>query len=173
MNRGLMEYILFLLTGQTEKWKHREVMKLVQGHTGGKEKQGLNRTQDSGPKPIISSKCQVCPQVAGRRKPGESLPARVWNPFARPSVFSQGKVGGPGLLTPQHHLFPVYLFILKSHPPTLLGAPNIPVSLQRGAKGTGTVRCCWIKQDRLMPQFRCPCHVAAVPYFMLEDSLWT
>lgn len=173
MNRGLMEYILFLLTGQTEKWKHREVMKLVQGHTGGKEKQGLNRTQDSGPKPIISSKCQVCPQVAGKRKPGESLPARVWNPFARPSVFSQGKVGGPGLLTPQHHLFPVYLFILKSHPPTLLGAPNIPVSLQRGAKGTGTVRCCWIKQDGLMPQFRCPCHVAAVPYFMLEDSLWT
>lgn len=156
----------------TEKWKHREVMKLVQGHTEGREKQGLNRTQDLGPKPTISSKCQVDPRAASKRKPGERLPARVWNPFARPSVFSQGEVGGPGLSTPQHHLFPVYLFILKSHPPTLLGAPNIPVSPQRGAKGTGTVKSCWIRQDGLMSQLRCPCHVSAVPYFMLEASLW-
>lgn len=71
-----------------------------------------------------------------QREPGEGLPARVWNPFARPAVFSQGEVGGPGLPPPRHHLFPVYLFILKSHPATLLGAPNIPASLQRGAKGT-------------------------------------
>lgn len=112
------------------------------------------------------------PRAAGKKKPGERLPARVWNPFARPSVFSQGEVGGPGLPTPQHHLFPVYLFILKSHPPTLLGAPNIPVSLQRGAKGTGIVKPCWIRQTGLMPQLGCPCHVAAVPHFMLEASLW-
>lgn len=147
-------------------------MKLVQDHTGGREKQGLHTTQDSGPKPTISSKHQVGPRAAGKRRPGERLPARVWNPFARPSVFSQGEVGGPGLPTPQHHLFPVYLFILKSHPPTLLGAPNIPVSPQRGAKGTGIVKPCWIRQDGLMPQLGCPCHVAAVPHFMLEASLW-
>lgn len=83
-----------------EKWKHRVVMKLVQGHTGGREKQGLNRTQDSEPKPTISSKRQVGPRAAGKRKPGERLLARVWNPFARSSVFSQGEVGGPGLPTP-------------------------------------------------------------------------
>lgn len=109
-------------------------MKLVQGHTGGREKQGLDRTQPSGSQPI-PPKCQVGPRAAGKRGAGERLPARVWNPFARPAVFSQGEVRGPGLPPPQHHLLPVYLFILKSHPPALLGAPNIPASLQRWLRG--------------------------------------
>lgn len=103
--RGACEQELVSLGSPSTSWRDREIEAQRSNETCSRthrrrEKRRLARTQDSGPHLTISPKCQVGPGTAGKREPGEKLPARVWNPFARPAMFSQGEVGGPGLPPP-------------------------------------------------------------------------
>lgn len=129
------------------KWRHTEIKCLAQGCTGRRE------GNERGVEPRTRAPACHFSKGWARSRPADNragLEKELLGPesgihLLRPAMFSQGKVGGLALPLPvpphhHHHLLPIYLFILKSHLPTLPGAPNKPASPQRGDGGErGTV----------------------------------
>lgn len=128
------------LTWQVQKWRQRGEMTCSRPHREKRRKRAASRTQ--GPSPLFLPSAVLGPSPADRTA---GLGRELLGPesgihLLRPSNVFPGTSGRPwpwpSLYPPPHHLLPVYLFILKSHLPTLPGAPNIPSTpAERGMRG--------------------------------------